>query len=118
MTAVKGTGHIGSLIAFFKCPGLVDRRIVFITKGKHDVIFNTIPAPILSEKSLAELPAETLIIELASAPGCIEKSALSHMKQKLIRAASLPGRVAPVSAGKILFETIVRILEEEGVSAK
>ncbi len=86
--------------------------------GRYDVIFNTVPAPILGEKFLNGLSANTLLIELASAPGCIENAALAHMKQRLVRASSLPGRVAPVSAGKILFETIARILEEEGVCAK
>lgn len=86
--------------------------------GRQNVIFNTVPAPILREDFLNSLSSDTLLIELASAPGCIEKAALPHVRQKVIRAASLPGRVAPVSAGKILFETIVRILDEEGVGAK
>ncbi len=86
--------------------------------GRPDVIFNTVPAPIMSEDFLKDIPKDTLIIELASAPGGIDKKALTTSVQRIIRAPSLPGRVAPVTAGKILFETIVRILKEEGVTPK
>ncbi len=86
--------------------------------GTPDVLFNTIPAPILNEDVLAALPAQTLIIELASAPGGIDPKAAGNAQQKIIRAPSLPGRVAPISAGKILFETIARLLAEEGVTPK
>lgn len=83
---------------------------------KPDVIFNTVPAPILTKSVLDALPASTILIELASAPGGIEPTAARTAAQKILRAPSLPGRVAPVSAGKILFETVVRILAEEGVT--
>ncbi len=81
-----------------------------------DVIFNTIPTPLLTKEVLEKLTDSTLIIELASAPGGVDLAAIRTCPQKIIRAASLPGRVAPRSAGKILFETIFRILKEEGVS--
>ncbi len=83
--------------------------------GAPDVLFNTVPAPILSETVLTALPPSTLIIELASAPGGIDPGAARTAQQKIIRAPSLPGRVAPFTAGKILFETIRRLLIEEGV---
>ncbi len=83
--------------------------------GSPDVLFNTIPAPILNDTFLDMLAASTILIELASAPGCIDPTVARTCKQKIIRAASLPGKVAPTSAGKILFETILRILTESGV---
>ncbi len=86
--------------------------------SKPDVIFNTIPAPILTKDVLGALPASTILIELASAPGGIDPTAAKNAVQRILRAPSLPGRVAPVSAGKILFETVVRILAEEGVTPK
>ncbi len=86
--------------------------------GCPDVLFNTIPAPILTAEVLAILPPSALLIELASAPGGIDPTAVRTARQKIIRATSLPGLVAPYSAGKILFETIQRILGEEGVTPK
>ncbi len=84
--------------------------------GEPDVLFNTIPSPILSREVLEKLPADALIIELASAPGGVDPAAARLCSQKILRAPSLPGRVAPFTAGKILFETIRRILLEEGVT--
>ena len=82
---------------------------------KPDVIFNTIPVPLLTRDVLQKLPSGTLLIELASAPGGFEAGALKHCPNKIIKAASLPGKVAPYTAGKILFETIAQILESEGI---
>ena len=86
--------------------------------GNPDILFNTIPAPVLTVETLRALPHRTRIIELASAPGCMNADALKECRQKVIRAPSLPGRVAPYSAGKILYETIVKILQNEGVTAQ
>lgn len=84
--------------------------------GRQDVIFNTVPAPILSAEVLDKLTPSALLIELASAPGCMDPAAHRVCRLKIIRAASLPGRVAPSTAGRILYETILRILAEEGVT--
>ncbi len=89
-----------------------------INPGTPDVLFNTIPAPILTAEVLCALPPSALLIELASQPGGIDPAAARTAPQKIIRAPSLPGRMAPYSAGKILFETIRRILTEEGVVPK
>ena len=84
--------------------------------GSPDVLFNTIPSPILTREVLEKIPSGALIIELASAPGGVDPAAARVCRQKILRAPSLPGRVAPYTAGKILFETIRRILLEEGVT--
>ncbi len=81
-----------------------------------DVIFNTIPAPVLTSDVLKKLPPALPIIELASAPGCINARAQKHCTQRILRAPSLPGKVTPCTAGQILFESIDKILRREGVS--
>ena len=80
-----------------------------------DVIFNTVPHTVLDEEIIANLKAETLIIDLASKPGGVDmKSARAH-SIKVIWALSLPGKVAPFTAGKIIEKSILNILIEEGV---
>jgi dipicolinate synthase subunit A len=64
---------------------------------------------------LGKMPQRMLIIELASAPGCMDARTQKQCKQKIIRAASLPGKISPITAGKILFESIEWILTREGV---
>ena len=78
-------------------------------------IFNTVPAPVLGEKELMSAGENTLIIDLASAPGGVDKSAAERTGAKVITALSLPGRVAPESAGEIIAETVVNILFQEDI---
>ncbi len=82
--------------------------------GVFDVIFNTVPAMIFSEESLCRLAKSTLIIDLASRPGGVDFAAAASLGLKTIWALSLPGRVAPKSAGIILKDTILNVLKEEG----
>ena len=83
--------------------------------GTPDVLFNTIPVPLLGEDTLSKLPSGTVLIELASAPGGFDEAALKKIRCPYIRAASLPGQVAPYTAGRILYEAISRILDREGI---
>ena len=82
--------------------------------GNFDVVFNTVPAPIFNETVLRELSPSVLIIDLASRPGGVDFSAAARMGLKTIWALSLPGRVAPKSAGIIIKDTVLNVLKEEG----
>ena len=82
--------------------------------GTFDVVFNTVPALILDETYLKTLAPSTLIIDLASRPGGVDFTAAAGLGLKTIWALSLPGRVAPKSAGVILKDAVLNILKEEG----
>lgn len=79
---------------------------------KADVIFNTIPAPILTEEILLKVPYDVLIIDLASKPGGVDFSFAEKRGIKAMLAPSLPGIVAPKTAGKILAQTITQLVTE------
>ncbi len=81
--------------------------------NEFDIIFNTVPAMILGETELIKISKDTLIIDLASKPGGVDFDAASRLGVKAIWALSLPGRVAPKTAGIIIKETICNILAEE-----
>lgn len=85
-----------------------------LTSG-YDVIFNTVPSWLLDEKIVNIMSHETLIIDLASAPGGIDIHAAKERGLKVIWALSLPGKNSPYTAGKIIAQTIVQILTEEGI---
>jgi len=87
-----------------------------ISPGKPDVLFNTIPVPLITENVLRALPENTLILDLASLPGGIDPSASVKDDYRIMRAASLPGWAAPYTAGRILYETIEDILCTEGIT--
>ncbi len=81
--------------------------------GEADVIFNTIPAPVITEAVLGKLQSGTLIIDLASAPGGVDFGKACSMGIKAVLAPGLPGKVAPKTAGLILARVITRILLKE-----
>ena len=82
------------------------------TIGVYDVIINTVPSGILTEQLLTLVKDEALIIDLASKPGGVNLEAASKLNKKVIWALSLPGAVAPVTAGIIIKDTILNILDE------
>lgn len=79
-----------------------------------DLLINTIPARIIDEKIIEKLPAHTVIIDLASKPGGIAFEFSNKRGIKAILAKSLPGIVAPKTAGEILANVIQQLLEERG----
>lgn len=82
---------------------------------EFDVIFNTVPAVILTENILCNINKEALVIDLASKPGGVDFEAANRLGIKVIWALSLPGKVAPVTSGIIIKDTILNILNELGV---
>lgn len=80
--------------------------------GGYDIIFNTIPAMVLDCQTLRQVRNDALIIDLASKPGGVDFDAAKESGVKVIWALSLPGKTAPVTAGKIIKDTILNILNE------
>ena len=85
---------------------------VFAAGYQPDVIFNTVPALLLDRQTLGELKKHTLVIDLASDPGGVDKTAAAELGHRVITALSLPGRTAPVTAGRILGELLLHAGEE------
>jgi dipicolinate synthase subunit A len=81
--------------------------------GEADVIFNTVPAMILTGEMLENVSTEAVIIDLASAPGGTDFQAANRLGIKAVLAPGLPGRVAPKTAGRILARTILGLLAGE-----
>ncbi len=77
-----------------------------------DIIFNTVPAPILGRKELSRLKKDCLIIDLASKPGGVDFDFAANLGLRVIWALSLPGKTAPISAGITIGKTIENILHE------
>lgn len=82
--------------------------------AQADVIFNTVPARILSETALARIGRETLLIELASPPYGADPEAAKRLNVNWVLAGGLPGRYAPMDAGAALFEAVQREVAGRG----
>lgn len=113
---VLGYGRVGRAVA---------RRLVLL--GGHgdapltalptllpgfDAVINTIPAPVLPRALLQQLPGGALIIDLASLPGGTDFAAAEELGLHAEHALALPGRCAPQTAGALIAQTVLAILEE------
>lgn len=81
---------------------------------RQDVIFNTAPARLVGERELQCMRDDAVFIDLASKPGGVDFEAARMAGKKVIWALSLPGKVAPITAGRIIADTILRMKEQKG----
>ena len=79
---------------------------------EFDIIFNTVPYMVLGSGCLMATKKDVLIIDLASKPGGVDFDEAKRLKRKVLWELSIPGRVAPYTAGKIVKDTILNIIEE------
>ena len=80
--------------------------------GPYDIIFNTVPACVLDAQKLRRQSPDTLVIELASAPGGIDRATAAECGIRVIDAPSLPGKTAPKTAAEYIKEAVYNMLEE------
>ena len=77
--------------------------------GEFNFIFNTIPAPVLDREVLKKLSRDTLLIDLAQAPGGTDFSYARYLNIKALYCPGLPGRVAPYTAACVLRDAVINI---------
>lgn len=93
------------------CQGLLLSRLAEAPRT-FQLVVNTVPAQVLRKDVLQRFPAGCLILDLASKPGGVDRSAAEALGLPVIHALSLPGKVAPVTAAAILQTTIYHMLQE------
>ena len=81
--------------------------------GTFRMIVNTAPALIITADRIAALRRDAVILDLASAPGGVDREAALQRGIRCIYAPGLPGRTAPAAAGRIIKDTISHIIKEE-----
>lgn len=77
-----------------------------------DIIINTVPVLILNKERLELLNKNTLLIDVASAPGGIDFEVARQLNIKTIWALGIPGKIAPISSAEYIKETIYNIIKE------
>ncbi|MDO3676331.1 dipicolinate synthase subunit DpsA [Paenibacillus ehimensis] len=78
-----------------------------------DLLFNTIPAMVVTAQVIANIPHRAIIIDLASRPGGTDFRYAEKRGVKAMLAPGLPGIVAPKTAGRIIADTLTRIIMED-----
>lgn len=71
----------------------------------YRLIFNTVPAPMLSEEQLSCCPPGCLKIDLASV--------LGMEGEDVVWARGLPGKNTPDSSGRLIARTVIRLLPDK-----
>lgn len=77
----------------------------------YGIVFNTVPKQVVGAKLLSHLKNDVLLLDLASAPGGIDREYARDHGYHVVWALSLPGKTAPVTAGRIIKDSILGILE-------
>lgn len=80
-------------------------------KNSH-ILFNTVPSKVIGKSVLCAMNSAQGIIDLASKPGGVDLDMAKTLGINVIWALSLPGKVAPVSAGKIIQKTVCSIASD------
>lgn len=94
-----------------------------ISKLKHvvkdaDIVINTIPHLIITEEVISNMPHHTLIVDIASKPGGTDFRYAEKRGIKAILSPSLPGIVAPKTAGKILANVLTELFTGDLIKRK
>ncbi len=82
--------------------------------GDFDIIINTVPSRVIDRKVLENVKHGCLIIDVASAPFGTDFACALEFGINAVQCPSLPGKVAPKTAGEIIADGILNILKEEG----
>ena len=102
--------HIARITEMGLSPFHLDELTNYVSDT--DILINTIPHLIVTAKVIAKMPVHTLIIDLASKPGGTDFRYAEKRGIKALLAPSLPGIVAPKTAGNILANVLSNLLEE------
>ncbi len=75
--------------------------------SRYRLILNTAPAPVLGRDEISLCCPECLKVELASVPGMEGDG--------IVSARGLPGTYRPEASGKLIGDTVLRIMRKEGL---
>ncbi len=102
-------------LAWIRSEGMtpLEFRLIDEEIHKFKVVFNTVPAPVLTKERLMLMDEGAIIIDLASEPCGTDFSAAKELEITAEKALGLPGKFAPKTAGEILKETVLNILSEK-----
>ncbi len=100
--------------AFTKCLTPKDFKELATDYQDFDALINTVPRRVLGEKELDNINPDCVLIEIASAPFGIDFQSAKEKAFNVIKAGSLPGKVAPESAGEIIGRSILPIIRARG----
>ncbi len=79
---------------------------------RMDMVFNTVPFPVMDENVLSQCKADCLLMELAAPPYGVDMEAAQRLGVKVQIEGGLPGRYCPESAARVWMDAIERRMEQ------
>lgn len=79
--------------------------------SEYDVIINTVPAQIITEKEMEYISKKTILIDLASYPGGVDLKKAKEKNLKVIWALGIPGKVAPETSAIFIKREIEKLIK-------
>lgn len=76
-----------------------------------DILFNTVPALVVTDEVIKKLSSHSVIIDVASKPGGVDIESAKRHGIPVTHALGIPGKFAPRTAALILKSTILSMLE-------
>ncbi len=89
---------------------VTDFKNLYRVLKRSDLIFNTIPCEILNRHMVKHIPSESLILDLASAPGGVDLDAAKECGVRAAACPGLPGKYAPAASASVLADAVLKIL--------
>lgn len=84
-----------------------------VRAADYDIAFNTADALVIGENVIKRMKTDAHIIDLASAPGGVDFKAAERHGIAAEAAPGLPGKYSPVTAAKIIKDTVLAMIGEE-----
>lgn len=76
-----------------------------------EYIFNTIPYMIIDDSVLEHVHPDSVIFDIASIPGGVDKHAAARRNIRLIHSLGIPGKYAPKSSGEAIGDYLIQCIE-------
>jgi len=86
--------------------------------GEYHLIFNTVPKMILDKKLLYAANSNSIILDIASAPGGVDYKVAKKLGMNARLYPSLPGKYAPKASGNILGYYVISTISQMPQSNK
>ena len=87
----------------------VDLHNLIMAINKYEYIFNTIPYMILDEAMLQKVSSNSLILDIASTPGGVDKNAACKYGISVKHILGIPGKYSPKASGVALAKAFLDI---------
>ena len=102
-------------LSWAKCDGCIPTPLSEYREVplRCDAVFNTVPALVFDEELLNRLEKKTVLFELAAKNSGVDLKSAERVGIRTVCLPSLPGKVAPETAGEIICGVVGSIISEK-----